>query len=416
MALVFWSSVALTAYVYVGYPLLLALWARLHCGVGIADCGFTQPPVSPKTEIPHPHRAWPGVSIVIAARNEGPRLASRLDNLLALDYPGPRQIIVVSDGSTDETLDVLARYPRAVHAISMPSGGKAKALNIGVGRATFDIVVFADARPGFAPGALRELGAPFADPEIGAVSGELLLDAESALFSNRRAANDRRRGHAGQLRASAIERRLAVRRRSVASTIADGVGMYWRCEKRLRRLESAVGSTLGATGAIYAIRRSLWRPLPPDTILDDVLTPMRIVLQGYRAVFTDSARAFDRAAVDADQEARRKVRTLAGNYQILALEPRLLHPLRNPVWLQYVSHKLGRLAVPYALLTLFAASIVLATARPLYMSALAAQVAFYLLAGYGALLELGARRQLSSTRSLERPPVVAAVTVARETA
>src|SRR5205085_4879135 len=115
----------------------------------------------------------------------------------------------------------------------------------------------------------------------------------------------------------------------------------------MRRLESRIWSTLGATGAIYAVRRALYRPLPADTILDDVLTPMRVALAGYRVVFTDRARAYDRAAVDADAEARRKVRTLAGNYQILALEPRLLVPAVNPVWLQYVSHKVGRLLVPY---------------------------------------------------------------------
>ena len=103
------------------------------------------------------------------------------------------------------------------------------------------------------------------------------------------------------------------------------------------------------------MRRSLWRPLPADTILDDVLAPMRCVLAGYRVVFNERARAFDRAAPDADAEGRRKVRTLAGNYQILWLEPRLLLPWRNPVWLQFVSHKMGRLLVPYALLPLLAA-------------------------------------------------------------
>ena len=167
-------------------------------------------------------------------------------------------------------------------------------------------------------------------------------------------------------------------------------------ERARRRLESTVGSTLGATGAIYAIRRALYQPLPADTILDDVLTPMRVVLGGFRVVFNDRARAFDRAAADADAEARRKVRTLAGNYQILSLEPRLLLPWRNPVWLQYLSHKLGRLAVPYALLAIFFASVVLAaSAGPVsfYGAALMAQVVFYLLAGVGALLELGARRR-----------------------
>jgi hypothetical protein len=164
----------------------------------------------------------------------------------------------------------------------------------------------------------------------------------------------------------------------------------------MRRHESRIWSTLGATGAIYAIRRALYRPLPADTILDDVLTPMRIVLRGYRVVFNEKALAFDRAASDADAEARRKVRTLAGNYQILALEPALLRPWRNPVWLQYVSHKIGRLAVPYALLAALASSIVLASSHPFYAAALAVQVLFYLLAGAGALLESAGRRRTSA--------------------
>src|SRR6185295_15514492 len=129
-------------------------------------------------------------------------------------------------------------------------------------------------------------------------------------------------------------------------------------------------SMLGATGAIYAMRRSLWRPLPADTILDDVLAPMRAVLAGYRVVFNDRARAFDRTAPDAQAESRRKVRTLAGNYQILWLEPQLLMPWRNPVWLQYASHKLGRLFVPYALLIILASSIALASRSIVYAAAL----------------------------------------------
>src|SRR5436305_601320 len=138
-------------------------------------------------------------------------------------------------------------------------------------------------------------------------------------------------------------RRWAMRRTILESTITDGVGLYWRYEKQIRRDESATGSVVGATGAIYAMRRSLWQPLPDDTILDDVLTPMRCVMAGYRVVFEERACAFDRTAPDANTEGRRKLRTLAGNYQLLWLEPRLLLPWCNPAWLQFVSHKVGRL-------------------------------------------------------------------------
>jgi biofilm PGA synthesis N-glycosyltransferase PgaC len=385
MVLVFWLSVAAVAYVYAGYPLLLRLWARLR-----------PKPIDYKRHNANCRFDDPGVSIVIAARNEGPRLAARIENLLGLDYAASkRQIIVVSDGSTDDTLDVLARYQRCVDVIAVPQGGKALALNAGVAQAKHDIVVFADARQIFAADALRELVAPFADRTVGAVTGELLLDAESPC---RRTGRDRRafERRAG-IRATAADRREDERRHTLRSTIADGVGLYWKYEKNLRRLESLVGSTVGATGAIYAMRRVLYRSLPADTVLDDVLTPMRVVLAGYRVVFNERARAFDRASCDADAEARRKIRTLAGNYQILALEPGLLLPWRNPVWLQYASHKIGRLAVPYAVLTIFAASLALTGLRRgdffnFYGAVLVGQVLFYLLAGVGALLELRARR------------------------
>jgi poly-beta-1,6-N-acetyl-D-glucosamine synthase len=382
MTVVFWISITIVVYVYLGYPALLHAWARLR----------------PQAYAWSPE-AMPGLSIVIAARNEGTRLAARIDNLLRLDYPASRrQIIIICDGCTDDTHDVLERYAGAVEVVTLPPSGKAVSLNAGVARARFEIVVFADARQVFAPDALRELAAPFADPTVGGVTGELVLDCESALFSNRRTNRDRRRGRTNPLNAVAGDRRTDEDRRTILSTIADGVGMYWRYEKQLRRLESAVGSTLGATGAIYALRRELWRPLPADTLLDDVLAPMRAVLAGARVVFNEHARAFDRATVDADAESRRKVRTLAGNYQILWLEPALLLPWRNPVWLQYVSHKIGRLTVPYAMLTIFVASITLSD-RAFYDAALWGQVAFYLLAGYGAVLELTSRVRRTTRHS-----------------
>ena len=390
MLALFWVSVLLVAYVYVGYPLALKLYCRLRS----AECGHSA--LNRQSAIRTPQCS---ISIVVAARDEAARLPARIENLLSLDYPADRrEIIVVSDGSTDDTMAVLAGFPD-VRAIAVPPGGKALALNAGVAEATGDIVVFADARQVFAREALRELTAPFADPQIGAVTGELLLDAESPC---RRDGHDRRaadRRH--HLRANAGDRRLQQRRRTLRSTIADGVGLYWQYEKALRRLESAADSTLGATGAIYAIRRSLFLPLPAGTILDDVLVPMRIVLKGYRAVFNERAKAFDRAAVDADAEARRKVRTLAGNYQILSLEPRLLSPWRNRVWVQYVSHKLGRLAVPFALLAAFTASLTLAASSVVYALMLAGLVGFVLLAGLGALLEM--RGRIEHEENLQNP-------------
>ena len=333
---IFWLSGASIAYVYAGYPLLLKAWRHLR----------------PSAIRPQAPEDLPPISIVIAARNEAHALGARIENLLALEYPAPCQIVVVSDGSTDDTAVVLAGYSRQVEAVLVPAGGKARALNAGVARARHDIVVFADARQVFAPGALQELVAPFRDPSVGVVSGELLFMTGD-----------------------------------IGSTVAEGIGLYWNYEKSIRRDESAIHSTLGATGAIYAIRRSTWTPLPPDTILDDVLTPMRAVLGGYRSVFNGSARAFDTPSANAKAESRRKVRTLAGNFQLLWLEPRLLLPWRNPVWVQFLSHKVGRLVVPYALVSMLVSSACLAPWSSFYAAAFAGQLALYAFAFYGAWLD-----------------------------
>jgi len=347
MIVLFWISAALVVYVYAGYPCLLALWAR------VADR--------------RPRRArfadgrWPAVSIVVAARNEAPRLPARIRNLLDQAYPGPCEILVVSDGSTDDPASALAGFGAAVRVIELDPGGKPVALNAGAAAATGEILVFADARQRFAPGALVELVANFADASVGGATGELVLDCEHER------AND--------------------------GGVGEGIGLYWIYEKWLRRNESRVWSTLGTSGAIYALRRSCWSPLPAGTLLDDVLAPMRAVLDGCRIVFDEHAVAYDRASGDAAAESRRKTRTLAGNYQILVQEPRLLLPFVNPVWIQYVSHKIGRLLVPWALIALFVATLNIAPAHPLAAGVLALQGIFYGLAIAGALFH--ARERLT---------------------
>lgn len=342
MAVVFWVAALVVAYVYAGYPCLVDLWAR------VAD---RRP-----RRIPFDSGAWPSISIIVAARNEASRLPARVANLLEQDYPGEREVIVVSDGSMDAPGAVLSQFAGRVRLIELPPGGKPLALNAGVMAARGDVLVFADARQQFAPGALIELVLNFADPSVGGATGELVLDTREA------------DGH---------ER---------IDGIGEGVGLYWKYEKWLRRNESRVWSTLGATGAIYALRRSLWQPLPATALLDDVLAPMRAVLAGRRIVFEERAIAYDRATTDAAAESRRKTRTLAGNYQILAQEPRLLVPFVNPVWLQYASHKIGRLVVPWALVALLVSSALLAPSGVLYAAVLGAQVLFYGFALAGALL------------------------------
>jgi cellulose synthase/poly-beta-1,6-N-acetylglucosamine synthase-like glycosyltransferase len=346
MIVLFWVAALAAGYVYVGYPCLLAVWAR------VVDRRPRRRPLEDDR--------WPSISIVVAARNEAARLPARVTNLLEQEYPGRREVIVVSDGSTDDPASALASLLGPdVRLIEVPYGGKPLALNAGVAVAHGEVLVFADARQRFAAGALMALVSNLSDPAVDGATGELLLDCERGTVRD--------------------------------SSVGEGIGLYWKYEKWLRRNESRVWSTLGATGAIYALRRECWSPLPASTLLDDVLVPMRAVLNGSRIVFDERAVAHDRASADAAVESRRKKRTLAGNYQILAQEPRLLLPVVNPVWLQYLSHKIGRLLVPWALVALLVASIHLAQRHPVYAAALGAQGVFYGAALAGAMFQQSER-------------------------
>jgi biofilm PGA synthesis N-glycosyltransferase PgaC len=336
----FWISAGAILYTFLGYPLAVWLLARLR-----------------KREVIKA-AITPRVSVVIACHNEQHNVEARIKNIFDSDYPRDLiNIVIVSDGSTDFTAEIARRHTSdRVRLFSYgDQRGKATALNIGVEIATGEIIVFADARQSFEPGAIKELVANFADPSVGAVSGELVLDGASG------------------------------------SSVGEGVGLYWKYEKWIRKSESRSGSVIGATGAIYAIRRELWRPLPKSTILDDVYTPMGIALAGRRVVFEEKARAHDKADESAGREFARKVRTLTGNYQLCQLMPRLLFP-NSALLLQFYSHKLMRLAAPIFLLLILAASVILATAPGsnaaalLYRAALAGQLVFYAGVAVGAYL------------------------------
>jgi len=322
---VFWASLLLLGYTYAGYPLLLRLWAAV------------------RRREPRTARCEPVVSVLVVAHNEAGHVDGRLGNLLGLDYPRRRlEIILGSDGSTDETAERARKYQReGVTVIAFRRRrGKSAVLNDLILRARGEIVVFADARQRFEPGALRALVAHFADPAVGAVSGELVLMHGAA-----------------------------------DAAAGEGVGFYWKYEKFIRRNESRVDSTIGATGAIYAIRRGLFEPFPADTLLDDVLIPMRIARRGYRVTFEPAALAYDRT-VPARAELARKVRTLAGNFQLFARERWLLNPWTNRLWFQTVSHKVCRLLGPLFLVAAFVANLCLLDAL-FYRCTLGAQVALY---------------------------------------
>jgi poly-beta-1,6-N-acetyl-D-glucosamine synthase len=328
----FWASLALLAYTFAGYPLLIAARARF------APRPVRRVPLSPAEA--------PAVAVVVVAYNEAQRIEAKIATLRAQDYPRDRlHIVIATDGSTDGTPDIVARVARhdaGITLLALPTRrGKAACLNDAVAACNEPIIVFNDARQMLNREAVRSLAENFADPQVGAVSGELVFSLDGA------------------------------------TAFGGGVDAYWRYETFIRRNEALTHSVPGATGALYALRRSAFRTIPDGTILDDVAIPMHAALAGLRVVFDGRAQAFDRPADSPQQERLRKVRTLAGNYQLIAQMPALLSPRRNPIWLAFVSHKLLRLVAPFAMMALLAASAALALQSAAHAAFFLAQTLFY---------------------------------------
>jgi cellulose synthase/poly-beta-1,6-N-acetylglucosamine synthase-like glycosyltransferase len=283
------------------------------------------------------------VAVVIVAHNEEGRIGGRVANLLASRV----EVAVCSDGSSDGTAQAARRAGARV--FDFPARrGKAACLSEVIPALDAAIIVLADARQLFTPDTIPRLVRHFADPAIGAVSGILRVG-------------------------------------DPATAAGAGVDLYWKMETAVRQAESDFDSCVGCTGAVYAIRRALFEPLPADTILDDVVIPMRIALRGYRVVYDSEAEAFDPQPLDPRAETRRKARTLAGNFQMLTRHPGWLLPWRNRLAFQLISHKYLRLAGPLLLVGALASSACLA-GQPFYRACLGLQVLLYLLAAAGLAL------------------------------
>jgi len=300
MGMLLTAAVALLVlvYTYVGYPALVYLAARIRPRRVCVDTTYT-----------------PSVSALIPVYNSSAALTRKLDSLFALDYPRDNlEVLVCSDGSTDDTDATLAEYaarePRVRVFRSAERKGKPHALNLLREHARGDVLLMTDVRQPLSADALRRLVSHLADPSVGCASGELVLRGET------------------------------------------GAGLYWKYERWIRQNESLFRSTVGVTGAIYVLRTADLRPLPENLILDDMWIPMRLRCLGQRIVFVPGAFAYDEAFADG-RELGRKIRTLAGNYQLFARMPRLLLPLANPSWFETISHKIMRLVCPWALVVLF---------------------------------------------------------------
>lgn len=299
------GSAAGIVYTLAGYPWLLTRRRRRTRGPAAKDLAFQTT-----------------VTVVMAVHNGESMIRQKLDTLLGLDYPAHLiDIIVVSDGSTDRTEEIVAEFAdQRVRLLVVPRGGKAAALNHGLAAATGEVIFFTDVRQPLERSCLRHLVANFADPAVGAVTGEMVL----------------RRGDNGEQ--------------------AD-MDLYWRYEIWARKRHSEIDSLFNTTGCIYAMRRSLTAPLPPDTLTDDAVMPLRAFFRGYRVIFDPAAIAYDYPAVPGT-EFQRRFRTLAGLWQVHARFPELF-TARNRMRFHFLSHKLTRLTLPWLLLLFLIATIAL---------------------------------------------------------
>ena len=336
VAWMFWLSTAGVLYAYVAYPIIL--WGFSHF---FKRRSLTVPLVE--------EAMLPSVSLLIAAHNEELVIKERILNALALDYPPSKlEIVIASDGSIDKTAAIVAQYSiRGVRLIDNTTRrGKASVLNRAMGELSGEIVLFSDANTFTDPGAVRSLVKWFSNPRIGAVCGRLILvDPESGKNVD---------------------------------------GMYWKYETFLKRCESKLGALLGSNGAIYAIRKSLYCPIPDQTIVDDFVIPLLVKSRsGHDIIYDPDATAQEESAPDVSSEFRRRARIGAGGWQAISILWRLLNPMRGWVAFTFFSHKVLRWLCPFFLLLSFFLNLALLN-RPIYQLMFACTMGLYLAAIFGA--------------------------------
>jgi cellulose synthase/poly-beta-1,6-N-acetylglucosamine synthase-like glycosyltransferase len=343
MDVFFWCSALFIVYTYAAYPIAIWLLAKTRR----SGAPLRLPP-----------EACPQLTVVIAVHNEQHRVAAKIANLRALDYPQDKlRILFVSDGSTDGTEAEIARHPGVEVIAYTPRQGKATALNTAMRQVTTPVVLFCDVRQKVDSAALGLVVSRLMQPGVGVVSGELVhYDPNTHAAAN--------------------------------------IGLYWRYEKWIRQSESDWSSVVGATGAFYVMHRHAFVPLAPDTLLDDFEIPMQAVRQGLRVQFEGGAQVFDELQQDLQGERKRKIRTLSGNFQSFSRHPWLFSPNANPILVQFLSHKVFRLAVPYAMVLALVSSALSATPTVQVLAGL--QALFYTGALSGRLVPALGRNKLIS--------------------
>lgn len=331
MTVLFWLAAGLLVFHYFGYPLLMGLLSKLK-----------------KTK-PLPVQAGlPGVTMIISVYNEEDVIRERLENCLTLDYPRDKlRILVVSDGSTDNTHSIVEEYTRQGIELAVVPGrvGKTGALNQIIPELDTDIVIFTDANSMLRPDALQLLVRHFADPTVGAVCGELQLHGD-----------------------------------------AGAEGMYWRYEKAIKQFESKVSTLTVVNGALYALRKSLHRPMNPQAA-NDFQHPLQVALQGYRTVYEPEAVALEFASGDEAVEAKRRVRIISRGWKGMVSHIQVLNPFQAGMFsFQFIARKLLRWLGPVFMAIVLGTNIALFPRHVFYQAVLGAQGLFYALAILGLVL------------------------------
>lgn len=336
MIALFWLSVVMIVYAYVGYPLLVTLMARLRA-----------------KERPYP-AITPSITLLIAAYNEEEVIAAKLENSLKLEYPPEKlQILVAADGSSDSTPDIVAQFAdQGVELNYQPQRqGKMAAINRAMPRARGEIIVFSDANNLYDTQTLPELVKPFADPAVAVVSGAKTIIKDG-------------------------------------SSLGHSEGLYWRYESFIKQQESRLGNCMGVAGEILALRRELFEPPPDHIINDDFYMSMRLVNRGYRIAYAPQARSYEHVSASAEDEIVRRSRIVAGRYQAMALMGQLVAWNRPLAAWQLISHKFLRPLIPLAMMAAFLLNLffVIRGNAGLYNLIFSLQIVFYLLALLGQRL------------------------------
>lgn len=335
MATAFWVLAAVVFYGYFGYPVTLAVAARL------LDRRVAKGPVTPK------------LSVIVAAYEEAGTIRARVENALASLWPHDQlEVVVASDGSTDGTVERASEVdPARVRVLDLPRRGKAAALESGAAHASGEILVFTDANTMFRPDALAQIAFNFADPSVGGVAGRTCYEVADE-----------------------------------ADSSGKGEDLYWRYDTWLKGLESRTGSVVSAHGGIYAVRRELFRPVEDPAVTDDFAISTAVVDQGYRLVFEPDAVGVERTMAGGGTEFRRRIRLMTRGLRGVLLRRRLLNPLRHGFYAVALgSRKVLRRLLPLTFPPLLVLSLALASTSALFMLLATGQLLFLTLAGLGWL-------------------------------